>query len=255
MINKSLGGLTFFSIINTMPHTDALQLLSRYSLPPNSLGYCGKGTAPEKFKSCILNQNCEGVEEELTHFIVLHPYIKTIAALSNKDKYDYEVGECFWLGNDLINKATLEHYDLLLDNFLVQGVPQSFVEELRNKRPKQFIPFHLFQVLHVGVGKSSGAVPFNLESINNCMIRWGKVIEIENDFLTADLNSVEIVDNKYRLTKITHQVQFNTDLLPHLKVGDTVSIHWNIVNKILTPQEEKNLEYWSQKTVETVEVD
>jgi len=238
-----------------MTMTESLQLLSRYSLPPNSLGYCGKGSAPEKFKSCIIGGSCEDVEEELTHFIVLHPYLKTIAALSGKNKFDYEVGECFWLGNDLINLATLEHYELLLDNFITQGVPESFVGELRQKKPKQFIPFHLFQVLHIGVGKSSGAVPFNLETINNCMIRWGKVTSIENNFLTADLNSVEIVENKYQLTTIPYRGEYKPDLLPNLKVGDTISIHWGIVNKILTSEEENNLSYWSKKTVETVDVD
>lgn len=242
-------------MINSMARTESLQLLSRYSLPPNSLGYCGKGSAPEKFKACIIGGKCDGVEEEITHFIVLHPYIKTIAALSGKDKFDYEVGECFWLGNDLINMAKLEHYELLLDNFLTQGVPESFVNELRQKKPKQFIPFHLFQVLHVGVGKSSGAVPFNLETINNCMIRWGEVTSIESTTLTAELNSVEIVDDKYQLTKLPFTVEFNPLLLPNLKVGDTVSVHWNVVNKILTSEEIKNLSYWSQKTVETVAVD
>ncbi|NMB69735.1 hypothetical protein GYA27_00835 [candidate division WWE3 bacterium] len=238
-----------------MTRTESLQLLSRYSLPPNSLGYCGKGSAPEKFKLCIIDGICDGIEEELTHFIVLHPYLKTISALSKKDKFDYEVGECFWLGNDLINSATIEHYELLLNNFIAQGIPDSFVKELRQKKPKQFIPFHLFQVLHVGVGKSSGAVPFNLETINNCMIRWGRVTSIENNFLTADLNSVEIFENKYRLTKIPYRGEFNSKLVPNLKVGDTISIHWGVVNKILTEKEEQNLSYWSQKTVETVEID
>jgi hypothetical protein len=66
----------------------------------------------------------KGLKKSLLILLFLHPYIKTIAALSGKDKFDYEVGECFWLGNDLINNATLEHYDLLLDNFLTQGVPK-----------------------------------------------------------------------------------------------------------------------------------
>ena len=40
------------------------------------------------------------------------------------------------------------------------------IDELRESPPKKFIPTHLFQVLHVGVGKASGSVEFNLETIN-----------------------------------------------------------------------------------------
>jgi len=32
----------------------ALQLIPGLSLPPNALGYCGKDSAPEKFKNCVI---------------------------------------------------------------------------------------------------------------------------------------------------------------------------------------------------------
>lgn len=234
------------------PNKEALKLLSRFSLPPNSLGYCGKGSATEKFKKCISSDACDGIDQEITHFIVLHPYIKTIAKINKLPLFDYKVAECFWLGNDLIKNAKVTDYETLMQNFIAQGVPESFVNELRKKQPKQFIPFHLFQVLHVGVGKSSGAVPFNLESINNCMIRWGKVTEIKGDFLTADFNGLKIDKGKYVFTRTHEELQYDPNILKGLKKGDTVSIHWKIANKILTKSEIKNLEFWSNKTLETL---
>ncbi len=233
-------------------NTKSLQLLSRYSLPPNSLGYCGKNSATEKFKECIRHGICNTVDEELTHFIVLHPYLKTIAEISDKNKFDYEVGECFWLGNDLIKLATVEHYELLLQNLQTQGVPESFVQELLQKQPKQFLPFHLFQVLHVGVGKSSGAVPFNLDTINNCMIRWGKVSEIEGTTLKAEMNSLKLLGSKYVFTKIPVEAQFDPLILRNLKIGDTISMHWKVANNILNDREIANLEYWSNKVLDNL---
>jgi hypothetical protein len=233
----------------------ALQLLSRYSLPPNTLGYCGKGSATEKFKSCIIYGKCETIDEEVSHFIVLYPYLKTISALSHRDIFDYKVAECFWLGNELIGEATIVHYELLLKNFQLQGVPASFVEELRVKQPIKFIPFHLFQVLHVGVGKSSGAVPFNLDTINNCMIRWGKVTELNDKTLKIILNSLKTEGGKFVLYQKTVEVAYSEKILKGIKLGDIVTVHWNIVNNILNPKETKNLEYWSYKTLEVINSD
>ncbi|MBN2016234.1 hypothetical protein JW766_05395, partial [Candidatus Dojkabacteria bacterium] len=64
----------------------ALQLTSRFALPPNSLGYCGKDTAPEKFKKCIIKNDCLGVKSEIERFIVLNPYLETIAKITGKSK-------------------------------------------------------------------------------------------------------------------------------------------------------------------------
>jgi hypothetical protein len=80
---------------------------------------------------------------------------------------------------------------MLLRYFKKQGVPDFFIDELKMKQPEIFIPNHLFQVLHIGVGKASGVVPFNLKSINNCMIRWGKVKKISQNKATISLNSLE----------------------------------------------------------------
>jgi len=153
----------------------ALQLCSRFALQPNLLGYCGRSSAPVKLYECVVNGNCEGVRQELEKFIVLNPYLQTIAQITSKNPFSYEVIEAYWLGNDLLNQIKPEHYPILINNLAKQGVPEFLIEEIKNKKPKEFIPIHLFNILHVGVGKASGSVPFNLESINNCMVRWGEV--------------------------------------------------------------------------------
>jgi len=153
----------------------ALQFCARFALQPNLLGFCGRNSAPAKLFDCIVNGNCDGVREELEKFIVLNPYLQTIAEITGKDPFSYEVIEAYWLGNDLLKQIKLEHYQILITNLAKQGVPDFLIAEIKNKIPKEFIPIHLFNILHVGVGKASGSVPFNLGSINNCMVRWGKV--------------------------------------------------------------------------------
>jgi hypothetical protein len=226
----------------------ALQLESRFSLSPNSLGYCGRKSATAKFKKCIIGNKCEEVKEELNNFIVLYPYLKTLGKIFNKPFTAYSVVEAYWLGNDELKKIRQKDYNLLLNNFIKQGVPDFFIKELKAKKLKKFIPFHLFHVLFIGVGKASGAVPFNLNSINNCMIRWGRVQKISRNKAVVDLNSLKKKGkNAYALTKVQASIPFNLKFTPNLKMGDAVAAHWNLIVKILSKREENNLEFWSKK--------
>lgn len=168
----------------------ALQLASRFSLSPNALGYCGRKSAVKKLKRCIDKGKCAGVEQELKKFIVLYPYLRTISEITGLPEFDYRVIEAYWLGNDLLKQVRAKHYAILLKNFAKQGVPKWLIEELKQKKPRVFIPNHVFQVTHVGVGKASGSVPYNKETINNCLItinkkggqtvarHWGKEVKI-----------------------------------------------------------------------------
>lgn len=231
---------------------EGLQLACRFALPPNSLGYCGRDSAPEKFKNCTIKGECEGVEKELTKFIVLHPYLKTLSEITDLPKYSYDVIEGYCIGNDLLNRAKPEHYQLLLKNFTEQGVPKWLVKELKKTPPKRFIPSHLFQVLHVGVGRASGSVPYNIETINNCMFRWGKVEKINKKAAKVTLNSLRELKDGYKLIQLKETHPFNKDLVPGLKIGETVAVHWNQVIKKLTKDEIKKLTFWTNEVLESL---
>jgi len=230
----------------------ALSLLARYSLPPNSLGFCGKNTAPEKFKKCIILGQCAGVKKEIRHFIVLNPYLNTLAKILSRDKFSRAVIESYWFGSSHLKKVKDSDYELLLKNFKKQGVPEGLLAELMVNPPRKFVPTHLFQVLHVGVGRSSGSVPFNLKSINNCMIRWGRVESIGREKLKVCLNSLVKKGGSYGLIKRTEWVSYISDLLPGLKMGDTVSVHWGLANKKLTGSEEAKLTFWTNNVLQNV---
>lgn len=236
-----------------MTDAKALQLLSRFSLPPNSLGYCGQESAAQKFRGCVITGVCKDLKNEVPHFTVLYPYLKTIAKSVGLNIYDYSVIESYWLGNELLKKVNATDYMLLLENFSKQGIPNFLIEELKQKVPKAFIPNHLFQVLHVGVGRASNnIVPFNIDSINNCMIRWGKVQKIFNDSAEVCLYSLKQKDGSYKLIRLKKTIPFNTEFTPGLKIGDTVAVHWQQIVKILTKNEEKNLSIWTAAVLETV---
>lgn len=230
----------------------ALQLISRFSLPPNALGYCGKDSAPEKFKKCVIEGNCVGVEKELKNFIVLHPYLKTLSKITGKDLFSYQVAEAYWLGNNKLKKVKQEDYMILINNFKKQGVPNWLIKEISEKQPKKFIPTHLFQILHIGVGKASGSVPYNLQSINNCMVRWGKVKKISKNIIWVDITSLTKSGKKYDLVKKIRKFPVIPGFIPGLKVGDTVAVHWKQAVKKLNEKEIQKLSYWTKEVLKYI---
>lgn len=222
----------------------ALQLISRFAMSPNQLGYCGRGTAGAKFKNCIKNGKCEGVAEEIEKFIVLNPYLETIAKLLKRKKYSMEVAKTYIFGGKVFEKG----YEILLKNFKKQGVPNWLIADLKKHPPKKFIPTHLFQVLHVGVGRASGSVPYNLETINNCMFRWGKIFKIQDSRFKIQ---IYYLNSNFKLR--TREESFRNNLMVKgVKVGDTVAVHWQMPVKILTPEEVSDLKYWTSMVLKEV---
>lgn len=243
-------------------NSKALSLCARFALTPNQLGFCGSSKASLILQNCIFQKDCQGVKQELKKFIILNPYLQTLAQICDLDPFSYQVIEAYWLGNDLLKKCKPSHYSLLLKNFSKQGVPGFLIKELKIKKPKAFIPIHLFNILYVGVGRASGSVPFNLNSINNCMIRWGKVLEINQKthqariYLQSLSNSrhsdpalagEESFQNSYHLKPKIESLTYDPKFTPNLKIGDSVTAHWNFISKKLTQREEKNLDFWTNQ--------
>ncbi len=235
-----------------MSETEALQFVSRFALPPNSLKFCGRGSTPEIFKKCIIGGDCSGVTEEIDKFIVLNPYLSTIAKIAGKDKYSYSVMESYWLGNDDLRKAKQEHYSILLTALKKQGVPSEVIEKLRVKKPKKFIPFHLFHILHAGVDQTSGTISDNLDAINNCMIRWGKVVKLGRKYLTVNLNSLKLNGKQLKLTLKESKCQFIPDFFEDLKKGDVVAVHWKLAVKKINKKEISEILFWTKKVMKQI---
>ena len=233
---------------------EALQLLSRFAYSPNKLGYCGLNTANVTFEQCLFSNTCDQVPEEVTHFKGLYPYLKTIAQITHLDMFDYRVIEAYWLGNDLLKQFQPKHYALLVQNLKDQHLPDFFIDEISQNLPKAFIPLHLFNVLYIGVGKITGSVPFNMDSINNCMVRWGPVTQLDtfNQQLEVQLQSLAQLGSKYTLNYKSENLTYDLQWLPDLKTGDIVAVHWLWPTKILTETETSNLSTWTTRLLTTL---
>jgi len=98
-----------------------------------------------------------------------------------------------------------------------------------NRFSGDILPFHLFKVLRE---------PGNPD---DCMVRWGPVTEIGKSKLIAVLYSTG--------QKSKELLVYPKGFLPGLKNGDIIAAHGGIAVKILTPEEETSLDYWTKKAL------
>lgn len=227
-------------------------LWARYSFSPNRFGYCGPDANLDLFERAVRIINDQKLREILSDFEAAYPYVQFIASENRiKDPFDWRVVEAYWLGNELLNKISLnKFYNHLKDRFQKRTQSQ-ILESLISKIPAGAKPHHSFHVLEIyqrfGSWRGIDLGPV-IETINNCLISWGKVISIDNNFLDVEYQPLEF-DHKLRFTnpqikKIEYKFKDHS-FLPGLKIGDWVSIHWNWACDILTHQQLKNLKKWT----------
>ncbi|VVB81405.1 Uncharacterised protein [uncultured archaeon] len=219
------------------------ELCCRFSGITNSLNYCGPSDAHRTFARFM--QAGEGereVQELLSRFEGLFPYLQLIAKKHNLQPFDYRVVEAYWLGNELLDAFTVDDFRSFLPELGKRGLP--IVRQLQEKVPEGAIPHHTFNVLFVGVGQITGSVPTTLENMQNCMASWGEVISP-----SAVKGSVLIKNNGYSLSEAERTVRFG---LVHPKIGDKVAIHWGECVHILNQQQYENLQKYTEKVIRAV---
>jgi len=220
--------------------TKALQLLSRFGIPPNSRGYCGKSEATEIIRNCIATGDCTGVVEQLKQFQTLRAYRELLAEIAGLDPFSYKVAEAYWIGNELLEKVPEGLYGLLLQKLGGNNL---------QAEPKRVILHHSFQVLWMGARELAGAVPNLTDWVNNCLVRWGKVVKTGQDEVKVEVNSITY---EYQWVTTRETLPLDAKLTPDVEVGEYIAIHWRQIVKVLTVSELKNLIAWTNEVIESL---
>ncbi len=168
-----------------------------------------------------------------------------------KDPFDYRVVEAYWLGNDLLKNISLEQFYRHLKDRFKKRVSSNSLRYLFEKIPKGAKPHHSFHVLEIyqkmGSTKGVDLGPV-LETINNCLISWGKISKICDNYLKVQYRPI-IFDKGLKLglsqiKKIEYKYR-EKSFLENPKMGDWVSIHWKWACDILDQGELANLQRWT----------
>ena len=226
---------------------------AHYAFPPNSLHYCG----PEKQinLAAYREENIAdlGLVEILQDFQTLYPYLALIAYENNiQDPFDPRVVEAYWIGNDLLDKVSMnKFYQHLNDSLgLKKRLKHNDLKYLFGKIPHGALPHHVFHVLNVFTRTGHQAVEHTLETMDACRISWGRIVR--NPKLLVETQPLVLEKGKLTLGKaILKELIQSPSRSPfgHLEGGLWVSFHWNTFCGVLTNGQATRLKSYTEQAI------
>jgi hypothetical protein len=232
-----------------------LDLACRFSCQTNRLRYCGPKDAYIDFYKLFKGEKYdrEKVRVHFKRYEGLYVYLSFMSKKLGKEMLDYEIIEAYWLGNGLLSEFTKEDLKNMVLQLAERGLPVEYAKKIAEKIPDGMNPHHSFNVLFVGVGKTTGSVPTNLLTMNKCCILTGKVLEIKKETLIVGIEPLILSRSKMVYGKIELQhVEYVKEMLPGLKTGDYVGVHWDFASKILTRSEIANVKRYTQENIDAL---
>lgn len=224
---------------------DGIELALRFSYIVNRLRYCGPKEAHDEFLHYLENRdNAEAVNTAISKFEGLFPYLDAIAKKSGKQFTDYEVVEAYWLGNALLKDFSDDDITDIITHLSRRGLPTTISDALKADLPSGMPPHHSFHVYYVGVGRTTGHVEHTLQNMDNCRIVPGRVADvIDSQHLAVRVRPLRYDGKRLVLgDEETRTAVYMPAMLPDIKKGDTVALHWGFACLKLDATQQENVE-------------
>lgn len=231
-----------------------------YAFAPNSLSFCGP---PKKSDILHYSQSGEitrGTKELLSDFKTLYPYLQFIAGEHRiPDPFDERVVEAYWIGNTLLDSIAKKKYIAHLDHDHNMSfvIDKAGYEQVANAIVDGGMPLHAFHVLSFWRRTGHHAAPHTIESMDACMIHWGKIVSIGPQFLTVDTQQLKLLGNKLMLiNNVKRTIKTTTIDLSKMKsklsVGMHISYHWGEFCEVLDLKRVRQLHFYTTKTLQSI---
>lgn len=236
---------------------DGVARCTKYAFGPNRLHLCGPDANKEILSYMAERFSDGGLTALLKQFKTMSPYLQRIAEANNlADPFDDKVVEAYWIGNDLLNGVSKKQFyahltDGLKINKLLKIKEFRQVEEKLGLGAKMHHSFHVFNIW-----KRTGNDPsyHTLESMDKCRISWGDVTSIDGPSIIVrtrpllfDDRGMLMLGSDTENRKITRKL--HDDYMIDLKIGDIITMHWDMPCEIITAGQKDQLEKYTLLSV------
>lgn len=240
-----------------------VKLAVLYGLMPHQLGLCGSELdLTQKILRKYLNGQTDEMKARaaLKNFRGAYPYYKLIARVNKiEDVLDKRVVEAYWLGNELLEEITITDLRrMIIKDFSGAGLlSNSAAEKKAAAIPRDSKAHHAFHVLRIG--SVTGSIDFTGQTKlkDSCRIGWGKVANGKRLMASGKNQKIKVIyqplvgKNEIKLGRpVAKKIIWDKKIIPNLKKGDWVSFHWGMAVQILTPNNVKKLEKYTQITLD-----
>jgi hypothetical protein len=237
------------------PPTSGPVLFARYAFGPNRLGYCGPDASAELIGEASRPGGERAIRELARGFEGAWPYLELIATSNGiADPLDRRVVEAYWLGSELLDAV---RPDALAASLAVRFRPRLRPEGWRwlgEKPAAGAVPIHAFHVLDVfpRVGLlRSGSVERPLQVMDQCRVRWGRVLEVCGESLVVDVVPLILVDGRLELgparPERVEAWQDGAGFVAGVGPGEIVSVHWSFACDRLSTDQVARLIGWTRR--------
>lgn len=232
---------------------NGMELAARYSYMPNRLNYCGEHTFSDIFKQYLEgNISSETLENEMKKFFGHYLYLELIAKANNKNPFDPEVVEAFWVGNELLEKVKASDLKGLILTQFSKKIGKERAEQLASNLPKGIPPHHSFNPLYINF--ISSKVPKSIVLYDRCCVQWGKIKSVADSHVIVEYQPIIENNGKYEFgenKKIRVNTAIdNTRFIENPKQGDWISFHWLLGIEKLNETRLANLKKYTKLVME-----
>ncbi|HET6213261.1 MAG TPA: DUF6390 family protein [Micromonosporaceae bacterium] len=232
--------------------TGGAVLFARYAYPPNALGYCGPGDPAALLGYANAGVADGGLVALARQFAGAWPYLALIAAANGRaDPLDPAVVEAYWIGNRLLHRVPPGLFAAHLRDRFEERAGRGF-PDLAELAVVGGVPHHNFHVFAVypWVGLlRAGRADEPMRVLDSCRVRWATVLTLHSGL--AEVMSQPLTWDGRRLSLGTPEVRLVTvatagdTLAPRVRVGDTVSVHWDWICDVLSPLRVARLRHYT----------
>jgi Family of unknown function (DUF6390) len=225
-------------------------LFARYACPPNQHGYCGPADADSFFSSGVTGNETD-LRARARDFDGALPFLQLIAEAADRaDPLDPAVVEAYWLGGPALDQAG----------------PASAANRPRAASGPLFaslgaaaragaVPHHSFVVFcvypWVVMLGDARRTPQAMRVLDGCRIRWGRVLEVSGDTVTAASEPLvwdgqQLGYGATAVEKVRRAID-GRGLASPLTVGDAVALHWDWVCDRISENQQRVLQDYSAR--------